>query len=39
MKTVKEIHEFFMNRKDGKELSLYDLMETLEEDEGDCTGV
>ena len=29
MKTVKEIHDFFMKRKDGKELSLGDLMETI----------
>lgn len=29
MKTVKEIHDFFMNRKDGKELSLDDFMETV----------
>lgn len=29
MKTVREIHEFFMNRKDGKELSLSDFMNTV----------
>ena len=29
MKTVKEIHEFFMKRKDGKELSLGDFMDTV----------
>lgn len=29
MKTVKEIHDFFMKRKDGKEQSLGDFMETV----------
>lgn len=29
MKTVKERHEFFMNCKDGKELSLGDFMNTV----------
>ena len=29
MKTVKEIYEFFMKRKDGKELSLGDFMDTV----------
>ena len=29
MKTVKEIQEFFLGRKDDKELSLGDLMDTV----------